>query len=153
MKRKYLLLAIGGVNPLDSNIFVFNMDKNTPHLAHQLAFQVYVQVKGKGIHHTIIDEGEPTYVMATTCWLSMGSPKLAVPSNSLKYFDGHTFIPKGYLATFPITLEGKNVMVNIEVFDHPLNYNLLLGCTWTYSMKSIVFLVFDSSIFLTKEKL
>jgi hypothetical protein len=32
--------------------------------------------------------------------------------------------------------------IEVEVVDAPLNYNLLLGHNWSYSMKSIVSLVF-----------
>jgi hypothetical protein len=28
--------------------------------------------------------------------------------------------------------------VDVEVVDAPLDYNLLLGCKWTYSMETIV---------------
>jgi hypothetical protein len=36
------------------------------------------------------------------------------------------------------------VEVDVEVVNAPLDYNLLLGCNWTYAMKTVV-----SSIFLT----
>ena len=67
-----------------------------------------------------------------------GFPTLSPLSNSLKAFDSHTFIPKGYLASFPITLHGKTVTVDIEVIDRKLNYNLLLGRSWTYAMMTII---------------
>ena len=47
---KALLLAIGGIDPTDSMLAIFNMDKCKPPLSHQLAFQVYITSKGKGIH-------------------------------------------------------------------------------------------------------
>jgi hypothetical protein len=36
------------------------------------------------------------------------------------------------------------VEVDVEVVDVPLDYNLLLGCNWTYAMTEII-----SSIFRT----
>jgi len=33
---------------------------------------------------------------------------------------------------------GKMVSVEVEVIDGPLDYNLLLGFTWLYSMASII---------------
>lgn len=39
------------------------------------------------------------------------------------------------------------VTVDIEVVDHKLDYNLLLGCTWTYAMKAIMSLVFHIILF------
>ena len=48
------------------------------------------------------------------------------------------FLPKGYLAIFPITLDGKTVTVDTEVVDRHLDYNLLLGRSWSYTMTAIV---------------
>jgi hypothetical protein len=42
----------------------------------------------------------------------------------------------------PITLEGKTVQVEVEVFDAPLDYNLLLGCSWIDSMHTVVSTLF-----------
>lgn len=80
--------------------------------------------------------------MSTSCWFALGSPTLSPPLNSLKAFDDHTFIPKGYFASYPITLNGKTVTMDIEVIDRKLNYNLLLGHSWTYAMNSIVSTIF-----------
>ena len=104
-------------------------------------------MKGKGIHRTINDEGASTCVMSASCWLALGSPTLSPPSNSLKAFDSHTFIPKGYLASFPITLVGKTVTVDVEVVDKKLDYNLLLGRSWTYAMTTVVSTVFRIILF------
>jgi hypothetical protein len=38
----------------------------------------------------------------------------------------------------PVTLEGKMVNVEVEVFDAPLDYNLLLGRSWIDSMHAVV---------------
>ena len=103
--------------------------------------------KGRPIHHTVIDEGASTYVMSQAFWLNLGSPTLTLPSNSLKDFDGHTFLPKGYLARFPITLGGKTVTVEVEVVERHLDYNLLLGHSWPYAMNSIVSSVFRLILF------
>jgi hypothetical protein len=58
----------------------------------------------------------------------------------LTAFDGHSFCPHIILPTFPVHL-GEKMM---EVVDAPLDYNLLLGHNWTYSMTVVV-----SSIFRT----
>ena len=84
--------------------------------------------------------------MSQACWLILGSPTLTPPSNSLKDFDGHTFLPKGYLAIFPITLSGKTVTVDVEVVERHLDYNILLGRSWSYAMTAIVSLVFQFKI-------
>ena len=85
--------------------------------------------------------------MSQDCWLNLGSPTLTLPSNSVKAFDGHTFLPKGYLASFPITLSGKMVNVDVEVVERYLDYNLLLGRSWSYAMTAIVSSVFRIILF------
>ena len=141
-QRKALLSAIGGIDPQDSMLAIFDMEKSKSRLSHQLAFQVQVVSKGRPIHGTIIDEGGSTCVMSQACCLALGSLTLKPPSNSLKAFNGHTFLPKGYLASFPITLSGKKITVDVEVVERHLDYNLLLGDIWSYAMTAIVSLVF-----------
>lgn len=63
---KALLSAIGEINPQDSNLVIFDMEKSRPCLSHQLAFQMQVMMKGKDIHLAIINEVASTYVMATS---------------------------------------------------------------------------------------
>ena len=141
-QKKALLSEFGGIDPEDSMLAIFDMEKAKPHLSHQLAFQVQVVSKGRPIHRTVIDEGALTCVMSQACWLNLGSPTLTLPSNSLKDFDGHTFLPKGYLASFPITLNGKTVNVDVEVIERHLDCNLLLGRSWSYAMNAMMSSVF-----------
>jgi hypothetical protein len=42
----------------------------------------------------------------------------------------------------PVTLEGKTVQVEVEVFDTPLDYNLLLGWSWVDSMHAVMSTLF-----------
>jgi hypothetical protein len=65
--------------------------------------------------------------MSIACWKSIGSPPLTESHNALKAFNASGFQPYGFLPSLPVTLEGKTVNVEVEVFDAPLNYNLLLG--------------------------
>jgi hypothetical protein len=60
----------------------------------------------------------------------------------LTTFDGHSFCPHGILLAFSIQLGGKMIEVEVEVVDAPLDYNLLLGRNWTYSMVVIVSSIF-----------
>ena len=55
----------------------------------------------------------------------------------LKAFDGHIFKPHGIVPSFPITLGGKTMTVEVEVVDAPIDYNLLLGRSWTYAMEAV----------------
>jgi hypothetical protein len=107
---------------------------------------------GKNILRTMVDEGASTCIMSMSCWKSIGSPKLDTSNTILKSFDGHMFHPHGIITTFPIELGGKTVSVVVEVVDAPLEYNLLLGCTWFYEMKQLSHQSLGSYVSLIKGK-
>jgi hypothetical protein len=132
------LKAIGGINPTDLNLIVFDLEDHIPSLPPQLAFQIQVVVSDKNICRTVIDKGALTCVMSLACWKAIGSPPLNESQNTLKAFNDSGFNPYGVLPSLPITLEGKMVQVEVEVFDAPLDYNLLLGHSWIDSMRAIV---------------
>jgi hypothetical protein len=141
-QRKALLKAIGGIDPTDTNLIVFDLEDHIPRLPPQLAFQIQVVVSDKNICRTVIDEGASTCVMSFACWKAIGSPSLNESQNTLKAFNGSGFKPYGVLPSLPITLEGKMVQVEVEVFDAPLDYNLLLGHSWIDSMRAVVSTLF-----------
>jgi hypothetical protein len=141
-QRRALLKAIGGINPTDTNLIVFDLDDHVPRLPPQLAFQIQVIVSDKNICRTVIDEGASTCVMSFTCWKAIGSPPLTESKNTLKAFNGSGFKPYGVLPSSSITLEGKTVQVEVEVFDAPLDYNLLLGRSGVDSMRAVVSTLF-----------
>jgi hypothetical protein len=126
-QRRALLKAIGGIDPTDSNLIVFDLEDYVPRLPPQLAFQIQFIVSDKNICRTVVDEGASMCVMYFTCWKAIGSPPLTESQNTLKAFNGSGFKPYGVLPSLPVTLEGKTVQVEVEVFDAPLDYNLLLG--------------------------
>jgi hypothetical protein len=140
-QRKALLKAIGGIDPTDMNLIIFDLEDHIPRFPPQLAFQIQVIVSDKNIFRTVIDEGASTYVMSLTCWKAIGSPSLNESQNTLKAFNDSSFNPYG-VPSLPITLEGKTVQVEEEVFDAPLDYNLLLGRSWIDSMHAIVSTLF-----------
>jgi hypothetical protein len=139
---KALLKAIGGIDPMDTNLIIFDLEDHIPRLPPQLAFQIQVIVFEKNICRTIIDEGASTCVMSLACWKAIGSPSLNESQNTLKSFNGSSFKPYGVLPSLPITLEGKMVQVEVEVFDTPLDYNIFLGCSWIDSMHAVVSTLF-----------
>jgi hypothetical protein len=141
-QRKALLKAIGGIEPTNTNLIVFDLDDQIPRLPPQLMFQIQVVVFDKNICRIVIDEGASTCVMSLACWKAIGSPPLNESQNTLKSFNGSGFKPYGVLPSFPITLEGKTVQVEVEVFDAPLDYNLLLSRSWIDSMCAIVSTLF-----------
>jgi hypothetical protein len=48
-QRKALLKAIGGIDPTDTNLIIFDLDDHIPRLPDQLAFQIQVVVSDKNI--------------------------------------------------------------------------------------------------------
>jgi hypothetical protein len=128
-----LLSAIGAMDPKELNLITFNLDYFKERLSHHLAFQIQVLVGGKNIHHTILDEGASTCVMSFPCWRTLGSPTLSQSPTTLKEFDGRGFQPHGLLQYFAVTLKGKLFRL-ISKWLMPLDYNLLLGCSWFYAM-------------------
>jgi hypothetical protein len=141
IQRKALLKAIGGIDPTDTNLIIFDLEDHVPRLPPQLSFQIQVIVFDKNICRTVIDEGALTCVMSITCWKAIESPPLTESHNTLKAFNGSDFKPYN-VHSLLITLEGKTVQVEVEVFDAPLDYNLLLGCSWIDSMHAVVSTLF-----------
>jgi hypothetical protein len=82
-QRRALLKAIGGIDPTNTNLIVFNLDDHIPRLPPQLAFQIQVVVSDKSICRTVIDEGASTCVMYFSCWKAIGSPPLNESQNTL----------------------------------------------------------------------
>ena len=68
-------------------------------------------------------------------------------------FDGRSFRSHGILQPFEIKLARKAVSVEVEVIDAPLDYNLLLGRSWTYSMSAIASTVLWVVVFPHEGKL
>jgi hypothetical protein len=151
-QRKALLKDIGGIDPTEMNLIIFDLEDHIPRLPPQLMFQIQVVVSDKNICRTVIDKGASTCVISFACWKSIGSPTLNESQNTLKSFNGSSFKPYGVLPSLPVTLEGKTVQVEVEVFDAPLDYNLLLGHSWIDSMHAVVSTLFHVVRFLHHEK-
>jgi len=60
----------------------------------------------------------------------------------LKAFNGNTFKTHGIIRAFLVELGGKRSFVEVEVVDAPLDYNLFLGRSWSYVMKTVVSKIF-----------
>ena len=56
----------------------------------------------------------------------------------LKDFDERTYKPCGIINNLQVELGGKEVSIDVEVVDGPLDYNILLGRPWVYAMTAIV---------------
>ena len=55
----------------------------------------------------------------------------------LTAFDGRSFRPHKILPSLKVRLGGKTIVIEVEVVDAPLDYNLLLGRNWMYSMQAV----------------
>jgi hypothetical protein len=143
-QRNVVLSSLGALEPSGSKVIKFDVMDVKPHLPYDVAFQIHVEYSKYTIKHVVFDEGVATCVMSLICWKALISPTLSKSSNMLTYFENHSFHPHDILPTFPVQLGGKTVEVEVEVVDAPLDYNLLLGCNWTYAMIAIV-----SSVFCT----
>jgi hypothetical protein len=141
-QRKTPLKAIGGIDPMNTNLIIFYLEDHILRLPPQLALQIQVVVSHKNICRTIIDEGASQCVMSVACWKAIGSPPLTESHKMLKVFNGSGFKPYGVLPSLSMMLEGKLVNVEVEVFDAPLDYNLLLGRSWIDAMHAIVSTLF-----------
>jgi len=136
-QNKPLVVVIGGVDPSDSNLVVFNHENHTPKLFPQ-AFMIQVVVRNKTIHYIIIDEGASTCIMSHTCWKAIGYLQLNQPPSTLKYFDGIGFKPYEIRNSLQVDLARKMVSIEVEVINGPLDDNLLLSQTWVYAMVVVV---------------
>ena len=72
------------------------------------------------------------------CWKTLRSPPLSRSPTTLKAFDSHTYTPCGILSNLQMDLGGKTILVEGEVVDRPLDYNILLGRPWVNSMDAVV---------------
>jgi hypothetical protein len=67
-------------------------------------------------------------------------------------FNKRTIQPFGTLPWFPVTLRGILVFIDIMVVQDPLDFSLLLGRDYVYSMKAIVSTLFSCDIFPSRWK-
>ena len=52
-----------------------------------------------------------------------------------------------------VTLVGMTINLDIEVIDAPVNYKILLGCSYTYAMSAVTFMVFYKMCFPHERKI
>ena len=135
--RNALLVAIGSSNSTGL-MDKFDLSNVKPRLPYHVSFQIEVVHGEKTIGQTVIGEGPSTCVMSISCWKSLGSPKLVPYNTFLNAFDGRSFCPHGILPSFDIELAWKMVSVEAKIVDALLDYNLLLGKSWTYAMCAIL---------------
>jgi len=65
----------------------------------------------------------------------------------MRAYYGRPSSPKELLQNVPIELGGKNILIEIEVIDAPLDYNILFGHNYMYTMKVVASSVSRTMIF------
>jgi hypothetical protein len=113
-----------------------------PRLPSHFPFQITVQVCGRDIPQTLIDEGASISILSSFAWQALGCPPLASVTQNLLAFNRRTSQPLGTLPQFPVTLGGKTVFIDVMVVQDPLDFSLLLGRDYVYAMKAIVSTLF-----------
>jgi hypothetical protein len=131
-----------GPPPSNENIR-FDWDVLTgPRLPSYIPFQITVQVCGRDVTKTLIDEGSSVSILSSIAWQALGCPPLAPVTQNLLAFNRRTSQPLGTLPQFPITLGGKTVFIDVMVVQDSLDFSLLLGRDYVYAMKAIVSTLF-----------
>jgi hypothetical protein len=94
------------------------------------------------IHRCIIDEGASTCIMSKSVWKKLGSPELIPSAITLRAYDGQPSSLEGLFQNVPVELGGKTILINIEVIDTLLDYNILFVRRYMYAMKAVSSFVF-----------
>jgi hypothetical protein len=146
-QRKSLLSTLGAVDPVDTRLITFDLDSCEPFLPALVAIQLPVKIWNVTVHRCIIDEGASTCIMSKTVWQKLGSPKLIPSAITLRSYDRRPSSPEGLFQNIPVELESKTILIDIEVIDAPLDYNILFGRNYMYAMKAVASSVFWTIMF------
>ena len=131
----------------------FDTKNGEPCMPSTIAFQIPVSICNFVVYQCIVDEGASTCIMSTLVWQKLRSPILQPSSITLRAYDVHPTKSQGILPHFPITLAGKTVLIEIEVFNTQLDYNLLLGRSYMYAMRVVASTIFHLMMFSHKGKI
>ena len=142
-----MLTALGALDPDNTNLIHFNVEKYKSRVPHKLSFQIIMKIVGKKVYRTVLDEGDSTSVLSLSCWKAIASPELVTSPTTMKAFDGQGFQPHGLISSLVVKLGGKTVSIQVEVVDALLDYNLLLGRNWFYAMTAVALTIFRKSNF------
>ena len=108
-----------------------------PCFPYYMSLLIHVDCLNMTIKRTVIDEGAAASMMSLSCWKGLGSPELSQSATMLTVFDGISFQPHKILLSLKVQLGGKTIAIEVKVVDAPLDYNLLLGQNWMYSMQDV----------------
>jgi hypothetical protein len=86
-----------------------------PHLPSHIPFQITVQVYGRDVPQTLIDEGASVSIFSSIALYALGCLQIALVTQNLLSFNRRTSQPLGILPQFPVTLGGKTVFIDVMV--------------------------------------
>jgi hypothetical protein len=144
---KSLLSSLGAFDPADTRLITFDLDRGEPCLPTLVAFQILVKFWNITVHRCIIDEGASTCIMSKVVWHKLNSTEIVPSAITLRAYDGRPSSPEGIFQNFPIELGGKTILIDIEVIDDSLDYNIFFGHSYMYAMKAIASSVFRTMMF------
>jgi hypothetical protein len=75
--------------------------------------------------------------MSKIVWKKLGSPEFIPSAITLRTYDGRPSSPEGLFQNVPVELADKTILIEIEVIDSPLDYNILFKCSYMYAMKAV----------------
>jgi hypothetical protein len=91
--------------------------------------------------------------MSKVVWKKLTSPELVPSAITLRAYDSRPSSPEGLFQNVPVELGGKTILIDIEVIDAPLDYNILFGHSYMYAMKAIASSVFHTMMFPHNRKI
>jgi hypothetical protein len=101
-------------------------------------FQIRVEFNSKNIYRCIVYEGASASILPSSARKYLGSPKLVSASHEILSFEK---FPSEYLGIFPqlsISLGGDTILVDVIVVQVSLDFNMVLGHDYVYSMNVMV---------------
>jgi len=131
---------------------VFELDKATPQIPLAITFETPASVHNIKIHHCIIDEWASTCIMFESILQKLGFPELKPYEIMLGAYDGHRSTPVNLYPNIPVKLAGKTVLMDTEVLDTQLDYNILLSQSYMYEMLVVASSVFRIMMFAHEVK-
>ena len=142
-QRKALLSALGFGDDSSPSVIKFETHGIQPHFSYYLSLLIHIYFLNNTIMCTVIYEGTATSMMSLSCWKGLGSPTLSQCANMLMTFYGRSFCPHGIFPSLVVQLGGKTIAIKVEEVDAALDYNLLLGRNWMYSMQAVASSLFQ----------
>jgi hypothetical protein len=137
-----ILLASSTTPPSPRMVSFDWNDLVEPRLPYFSPFQIRFEVNSTNIYQCIADEGAFAGILSSSVWKFFGSPEILSSSHELLDFDRRPSEYLGVLPQLPISLSGKNVLVDVTVVQGPLDFNMLLVHDYVYAMNVVVSTLF-----------